>query len=204
MMEFSEKMQKLRKQNNLTQEELAAKLFISRTAISKWESGKGYPSIEVLKQISSLFGVSVDDLLSSKQILELAEQDKIHKLKKNNGLIFGMLDLLMIIMLILPLYAFKVNNTIYQTTLLGQNDLLNYVKISYLMGYISIFIIGIIEVILSILEKEQTLKRLTVISITIHIFLVLFLIITKEPYACSMVFILLIFKLFLYFSARKS
>lgn len=203
-MEFSEKMQKLRKQNNLTQEELAAKLFISRTAISKWESGKGYPSIEVLKQISSLFGVSVDDLLSSKQILELAEQDKIHKLKKNNGLIFGMLDLLMIIMLILPLYAFKVNNTIYQTTLLGQNDLLNYVKISYLMGYISIFIIGIIEVILSILEKEQTLKRLTVISITIHIFLVLFLIITKEPYACSMVFILLIFKLFLYFSARKS
>ena len=63
-MNFSEKIQKLRKQNNLTQEELAEKLFISRTAISKWESGKGYPSIDVLKQISVLFDISVDNLVN--------------------------------------------------------------------------------------------------------------------------------------------
>lgn len=40
-MEFNEKLQKLRKQRGLTQEELAEKLYVSRTAISKWESGKG-------------------------------------------------------------------------------------------------------------------------------------------------------------------
>ena len=44
-MEFHEKLQELRKQKNLTQEELSEILFVSRTAISKWESGRGYPSI---------------------------------------------------------------------------------------------------------------------------------------------------------------
>lgn len=47
-MDLSEKLQKLRKENNLTQEDLAKKLFVSRTAISKWETGRGMPSIESL------------------------------------------------------------------------------------------------------------------------------------------------------------
>ena len=54
-MEFHEKLQALRKQKHLTQEELAAELFVSRTAISKWESGRGYPSIDSLKEISGFF-----------------------------------------------------------------------------------------------------------------------------------------------------
>ena len=41
-MEFHEKLQKLRSDEGLTQDELAEKLFVSRTAISKWESGRGY------------------------------------------------------------------------------------------------------------------------------------------------------------------
>ena len=45
-MEFHEKLQALRKQRGLTQEELAQLLFVSRTAVSKWESGRGYPSID--------------------------------------------------------------------------------------------------------------------------------------------------------------
>jgi transcriptional regulator with XRE-family HTH domain len=56
-MEFNEKLQELRKQKQLTQEELAEILFVSRTAISKWESGRGYPSIESLKAFSRFFSV---------------------------------------------------------------------------------------------------------------------------------------------------
>ena len=63
-MEFNEKLKELRKSKGLTQEELAEALFVSRTAISKWESGKGYPSIDSLKDISKYFSVTIDDLLS--------------------------------------------------------------------------------------------------------------------------------------------
>ena len=58
-MEFNEKLQKLRKEQNLTQEELAEKLFVSRTAISKWESGRGYPGIDSLKVIAK-YGSSLE------------------------------------------------------------------------------------------------------------------------------------------------
>ena len=67
-MEFHEKLQELRKSRGLTQEELAEALFVSRTAISKWESGRGYPSIDSLKEISRYFSVSIDELLSGDQL----------------------------------------------------------------------------------------------------------------------------------------
>ena len=74
-MDFSEKLQNLRKQHGLTQEELAAKLFVSRTAISKWESGRGYPNIDSLKEISKFFSVSVDELLSSDELITAAQDE---------------------------------------------------------------------------------------------------------------------------------
>lgn len=61
-MEFNEKLQQLRTGKNLTQEQLAEQLYVSRTAISKWESGKGYPNIESLKCISKFFSVTIDEL----------------------------------------------------------------------------------------------------------------------------------------------
>lgn len=70
-MEFHEKLQELRKQRGMTQEELAAALYVSRTAVSKWESGRGYPSIDSLKAVSGFFGVSLDQLLSSEAVLTL-------------------------------------------------------------------------------------------------------------------------------------
>ena len=67
--EFHEKIQELRKKKGLTQEELAEALFVSRTAVSKWESGRGYPNIDSLKEISMFFSVSIDELLSSEKLL---------------------------------------------------------------------------------------------------------------------------------------
>ena len=67
-MTFGEKLKKLRTDNNLTQEQLADKIFVTRTAISKWETDKGYPSIDSLKQLSNLFQISIDDLISDDDI----------------------------------------------------------------------------------------------------------------------------------------
>ena len=63
-MEFHEKLQEPRKQKGLTQEDLAASLYVSRTAISKWESGRGYPNIDSLKAIAKFYSVTIDKLLS--------------------------------------------------------------------------------------------------------------------------------------------
>lgn len=68
-MELSEKLQELRKEKGLTQEELAEALFVSRTAISKWESGETVPNTETLKLLSKAFNVSINTLLGEPQKL---------------------------------------------------------------------------------------------------------------------------------------
>ena len=68
-MELHEKLQALRRQRGYTQEELSRRLYVSRTAVSKWESGRGIPGIDSLKAISQVFGVSIDSLLSGEELL---------------------------------------------------------------------------------------------------------------------------------------
>lgn len=68
---FSEKLKMLRKDANLTQEELADKLCVSRQAITKWESGDGIPDIDNLKQISILFGITIDELVKEDKSVTL-------------------------------------------------------------------------------------------------------------------------------------
>lgn len=81
-MEFNEKLQELRKNKGLTQEELAEALYVSRTAISKWESGRGYPNIDSLKEISKFFSVTIDELLSGEKLLSIAEKENKANLQR--------------------------------------------------------------------------------------------------------------------------
>ena len=68
-METKDVLLELRKKNNLTQDELAEKLYITRQAVSRWESGETIPNIETLKSLSKLFNVSINTLLGSPQKL---------------------------------------------------------------------------------------------------------------------------------------
>ena len=63
-MKFCDKLQKIRKENNITQEQLADKLNVSRQAVSKWESDTAYPDTEKLIQISKIFNISLDELIN--------------------------------------------------------------------------------------------------------------------------------------------
>lgn len=65
-MGFSENLQNLRKINNMSQEQLAEKLEVSRQAVSKWESGNGYPEAEKLIVICDIFDCSMDNLVKGK------------------------------------------------------------------------------------------------------------------------------------------
>ena len=68
-METKDVIVKLRNQNNMTQEELAEKVFVTRQAVSRWETGETTPNIEALKQLSALFNVSINTLLGSEKKL---------------------------------------------------------------------------------------------------------------------------------------
>lgn len=82
-MTFGNKLKQLRTDNNLTQDELAQKIYVTRTAVSKWETDKGYPGIESLKQLSTLFRISIDELISdvdveNQRLLEEARARKFY------------------------------------------------------------------------------------------------------------------------------
>lgn len=70
-MDFSEKLCTLRKGKNLTQEQLAEQLNVSRQSISKWEAGQAIPELDKIVAISSIFDVSTDYLLKASEIDEL-------------------------------------------------------------------------------------------------------------------------------------
>ena len=60
---FGMKITKYRKQNKLTQDDIASKLYVSRQLVSKWENGTGIPSIDVLIELSKLFHITFEELL---------------------------------------------------------------------------------------------------------------------------------------------
>ena len=83
-MKLSEKLKSYRKSFDLTQEELAEKLNVSRQVITKWESELGMPEVSNLKALSELFNVSVDFLLDDEQEIEYPILKEKYELEKNN------------------------------------------------------------------------------------------------------------------------
>ncbi|EHI99602.1 helix-turn-helix domain protein [Clostridium sp. DL-VIII] len=81
-MDLSEKILKLRKANNLSQEQLAEKLDVSRQSISKWESGQSIPDVEKLIALSNIFNVTIDYLLKPSEIDELSIKTEILEKKQ--------------------------------------------------------------------------------------------------------------------------
>jgi transcriptional regulator with XRE-family HTH domain len=140
--EFNEKLQQLRKQNNLTQEQLAEQLYVSRTAVSKWESGKGYPNIESLKCLSKVFSVSIDELLSGNELITLAESENRSNINKINNLMYGILDLMAIAFIFLPFYGQQEGDFIRSVTLLAYSDTPEIIRTSYFVILILMGMLG--------------------------------------------------------------
>ena len=96
-MELSKKIKQIRNENKLTQEQFAEKMLVSRTAVSKWENGTCYPSIDSLKYMSQTFKISLDKLLSNEEILLIAKIENQSNISKYNSLLFCLLDIVRII-----------------------------------------------------------------------------------------------------------
>ena len=202
-MEFNEKLQSLRKEKGLTQEELAEVLYVSRTAVSKWESGRGYPNIESLKDISKFFSVSIDDLLSGEKLLSIAEKENKSNIRGMCDLLYGIVDLLSFILVALPLYPNTIDGFVYSVNLLNYKEISPVILRVYWIAFVLLFAIGVAEVVLTKSKKEKANKSVTEISLVFNILLVVFLALTGEVYAVIVAFLLLLIKGIIFLKKAK-
>lgn len=193
-MEFYEKLQELRNSKGLTQEELAQALYVSRTAISKWESGRGYPSIDSLKEISKFFSVSIDDLLSGEKLISLAEKENKLNIQRMCDLLFGIVDMLSVMLIVLPLYPNPINGYFYSVNLFDYVETTTLNKTLYWILFIALIGIGVLKAIMTYLKIERGQKTITICSVVLSIISVLFLAMTREAYAITVAFLLLVVK----------
>ena len=192
-MEFNEKLQELRKAKGLTQEELAKELFVSRTAISKWESGRGYPSIDSLKEISRCFSVTIDELICPDEIIIAAENEKRDLIGKYTALICGLMDMLTALLLFIPVFG----NGAEAVSLFNLSNISLWIVIVYAAVIGITALNGVCAVIVSRMDKPLWNKHRLVTGVALSIIASGLFIASRQPYAGIICFAILVIKGFL-------
>ena len=193
-MEFCEKLQALRKQKNLTQEELAEVLFVSRTAVSKWESGRGYPSIDSLKAVSKFFGITIDELLSGDELLSIAEEDARQKSLRVRDLVYGLLDCSVVMFCVLPFFGQRTEGAVRTVTLLALTEIAPYLRAAYWAAVIGMVTWGILTMTLQSWQRAIWVKNKSIVSLLLNVGGALLFMISLQPYAAAVLFIFLMIK----------
>ena len=197
-MEFNEKLQELRRQKGLTQEELAEALYVSRAAISKWESGRGYPNIDSLKEISRFFSITIDDLLSGSEVLTIAEEDQKQKNSILLDLVFGLLDLSVSMFLFLPFFGQREHDTVYEVSLLALSNIAPYLMGAYILIIAGMILWGILTLALQNHRGALWMRCKRKASFLLGGLGTLLFIVSMQPYAAALLFIFLGIKILIF------
>ena len=193
-MELSEKLQALRKRKGLTQEELAEALFVSRTAVSKWESGRGYPSIDSLKAVSKYFGITIDELLSSDELLTIADEDNRQKEARMRDLLYGLLDSSAALFFFLPIFGQAADGGVRAVSLLTLTAIQPYLKISYFAVTAGMVVWGILMLAMQNCRQALWVQNKQKVSLLLSTVGAMLLIISTQPYAAALLFVFLVIK----------
>lgn len=201
-MEFNEKLQELRKRRGLTQEELAEALYVSRTAISKWESGRGYPSIDSLKAIAGYFSVTIDELLSGDEVLAIAEEDHKQKEMQSRDLVFGLLDCSCAIFFFLPFFGQRVDGIIQEVSLLSLTGVASYMRAAYFVVIAALILTGLLTFALQNSRWLFWIRNKSKVSVGFNAVGALLFILSLQPYAATLLFVFFVIKVFLLLHRR--
>ena len=201
-MEFNEKLQELRKSRSMTQEELAEALFVSRTAISKWESGRGYPNIDSLKEISRFFSVTIDDLICSDEMITVAEIEKREFADKYVSLICNVLDILLAILLFIPAFG-NGSGSSATVSLFGLTGIAPWLKTVFAVIIGITILNGICGAIIANFSKPVWNRHRLVTGVGLSILSVTVFIVTRQPYAGIVCFAFLVIKGFLIVKVKQ-
>jgi len=192
-MDFHEKLQELRKSRGMTQEELAQALFVSRTAISKWESGRGYPSIDSLKELSRFFSATIDELIGSEEVVSAAEEDQRTAAGRYVAFLCNALDMLTAILLFLPVFGNGADSPA-AVSLMGLTGVHSWLKIVFLSVIVLTVLNGVCGVILVRFDRPLWNRRRVVTGVSLSIVGVAVFIAARQPYAGIVFFALLVIK----------
>ena len=200
-MEFNEKLQELRKTKGITQEELAQALYVSRTAVSKWESGRGYPSIDSLKEISRFFSVTIDELICPEEIIVAAKDDKERSLHKLITLICSILDVFVGLLLFIPVFGNGTSSPL-AVSLLSLTGIQQWIRYLFFGLIIMTVLNGIFGVVISGMDKPVLGRHRIVTGMIMTVICSAVFVLTKQPYAGIIYFTVLIIKGFLMIRKR--
>lgn len=197
-MEFAKKLKELRKEKGLTQEELANQLFVSRTLISKYESGAIYPTKENAEKIAQFFNVSLSDLIDSNETISIALNDQetnLNKIHKVLSFLIIYLSTLINILFFLPIvvysyydYSHGLPPIIYQKFTLPIVVTINNRNPIVIITFLS-FICNVVLSLISLkFKKVLIIKIVNYILFVINIFLAFFSIIAAYALVNSKVY----------------
>ena len=189
-MEFHEKLQILRKQKGITQEKLAEALFVSRTAVSKWESGKGYPAIDSLKRIAEFYGVTVDGLLSGDELLTIVKEEQRQTKGHFVDLVYGLIDLSGVLLFLLPLFAQKSGGQVSAVSLPGLSSVAVWLQIAYFALVLGLMGMGGLTLALQNWQNRVWVKWKRPLSLTVSGMGVLLFTLGLHPYAAVFLLVL--------------
>lgn len=192
-MEFREKLQELRKQAKWTQEQLAEKIHISRAAVSKWESGRGFPNLDALKNLARVFEVSIDQLLSSDELVRAAEEDKRALGGRLLTLTFGLVDTLSFSFFFLPFLGQREGDFIRAVNWFQWSEQV-WTRSAYAIVFLTLGAWGLLQLALHFVESKKQFPFHRVASLVLHTFAVILFSAAREPYLGTAFFLLLVVK----------
>ena len=193
-MEFNEKLLELRKRKAITQEELAEALFVSRTAVSKWESGRGYPNIDSLKAIARFFGVTVDELLSGEELLDIAQADRAQRENRFRDILFGLLDCSVAMFFVLPFFGQRVGEAVQEVSLLALSITASWLRTAYIALVSLIVLCGVLTLAFQTCNRIGWRKIKTGTSLLLNAIAALLFVVSLQPYASVFLFVYLTIK----------
>ena len=189
-MDIGEKLKALRTERGLTQEQLAAKLYVSRTAVSKWETGGGSPNLDSLQAVARLFDVSVDDLLL------LARDERRSSARSGGMLSFGLLDMLAVVFAFLPLYGVDDGSFVRMASLADYGASVDFGASFAVMAaaIAALLLVGAAEVALAVAGPRRAARTVALVGFAVQAAAVVLLASTMQPYATTLMFALFLAK----------
>ena len=195
-MDFGEKLKALRTERGLTQEQLAARLYVSRTAVSKWETGGGSPNLDSLQAVARLFDVSVDDLLSADDLSVLARDERRSTARSSGMLSFGLLDVLAVVFAFIPLYGVDDGSFVRMANLADYGASVDFGASFAVMAaaVVSLMFVGAVEIVLAAAGSRRAARIVALVGFAVQALAVVLFASTMQPYATTLMFVLLLAK----------